>query len=115
MGAENYSSTYRELDLHSGQVVEFEDAIYPAGTLRWKFVDRDGHPIAGVVCHLAPNDAQSIETIRDDVTYVDGTFAKRELYPGDYTGTATFPDGSTLSENFKIVAGETTEKITRRE
>ncbi|MFH0793275.1 MAG: carboxypeptidase-like regulatory domain-containing protein, partial [bacterium] len=113
-GADGYSWARRDLEVKIGPAMQFEDALYAVGWLRWTFLDREGHPVGGVSCRLTPKAADSVEQVRDGVTHRDGTFTQTGLEPGDYTGTATFSDNSTLTETFTISAGKSTEKVTKR-
>lgn len=114
VGANNYGQINRPVELQAGQTLKFEDAIYLGGTLKWRLMNRSGQPLGGVQCRLTPNDANSIERSCESGTNPNGLYSETGLFPGDYTGTATFPDGSTLTETFTVVAGQSTDKTTVR-
>ena len=66
--------------------------------------------LAGINCKLTPNDPTSIETVREGKTDRNGLWIVRGLFPGQYTATATLPDGREVTDDINIIEHDLTQK-----
>ncbi len=112
IGAVEFSSAIHVVKIKPGETVKLEDALYEFGEFSWKLVDKNGTPQSNIPCWLTPNDPDSIENILRGETNQNGLWNRGGLYPGEYTATATMPDGSQVTEIIIIKPHETTKKET---
>src|SRR5690606_20262088 len=110
--AANYTDGNHEIKIESQKTAVIEDALYPAGSLKWKLLTHDGEPAKNVSVEITNPRPKADRDNRTSRTDPEGNLTETGLSLGTYILTATIDD-KTVSEEFFLRDEETVEKETR--
>lgn len=111
VSALGYSENRHDVEIKDGEDTRIEDALFPAGAVRWAVVDSDGHPAVDLPCTLERIGAGAGEAPITGNTDDRGVFTVRALRPGKYTVTGTGAEGKTAKSEVTIHAGNATDAV----
>lgn len=111
VSALGYSESRHDVEIADGEKIRIEDALFPAGALRWAVVDSAGNPAVDLACTLERIGAGTGEAPITGKTDDRGVFTVRALRPGKYTVTGTGSEDKIAKSEVTIHAGNATDAV----